>query len=150
MVDNVGGDFVGKEILSAITFNCSQGTGVLCRVCRVDPLGMLVSVQSQPIRRQGSLAHCGTLGAFYRKQEKRGREGGVARRELDLVKVGQHTVSIRMSSSLKLLLALCLLRLLQMRYYFFLISTERDYTLYFLGNVHINDMMTLNLFSVFQ
>lgn len=84
------------------------------------------------------------------ESKKKGREGGIARRELDLVKVGQHTVLIRMSSSLKLLLALCLLRLLQMRYYFFIISTERDYTVYFLGSVHINDMMTLNPFSVFQ
>lgn len=69
------GDFVGKEIPPAITFNCSQGTEVLCRVCKVNPLRMLVSVQCQPIQRQGSLVHCGTLGACYREQEKKG-EGG--------------------------------------------------------------------------
>ena len=82
-------------------------------------------------------------------KKKKGREGRVASRELDLVKVGQHTILIRISSSLKLL-SLYVLQLLQMRYYFFIISTEKHYTVYFLGSVHINDMMTLNLFSVFQ
>lgn len=82
-------------------------------------------------------------------KKKKGREGRVASRELDLVKVGQHTILIKMSSSLKLLLTLYILQLLQMRYYFFIISMEKHYTVYFLGSVHINDMMTLNLFSVF-
>lgn len=83
-------------------------------------------------------------------KKKKGREGEVARRELGLVKVGQHTLLIRMSSSSKLLLTLYVLPLLQMRYYFFIISTEKHYTVYFLSSVHINDMVTLNLFSVFQ
>lgn len=77
MVDDVWDELAGKEILHTVTFNISQGTRVLCRVCKVDPLGILFSVQ--PIQRQGIVAHSGSLGVFYRKKGGGGREEGVER-----------------------------------------------------------------------